>query len=404
MNRDVWTGPILFGTCVILGMAFIVIAKLSNWPAWLVTSVPILVMCAYAAATLLPALRLRDDQTGDNLYYMGFLFTLASLGVSLYQFSAEGSAEQIVQSFGIAIGSTIAGVALRVFFAQMRRDPVDIEREARLELAEAARRVRGELDGIVMEMSSFQRATTQVVHDGFNTVQANVDRISQDLIRTIQKTVEDTRAPIIEASRTSADAVVGMGKSTAARLDEMASSIGAKLDASAIKLAAENDRVGSSAAHVAEALDALVSKLMAMQTPDKVIEMKLDPLLKPLIKASTDANRRSEQAVLGFERQQDRIDRLADQMQKIASQIENASAQLAQEQALQKEAAGELRAVGRLLAEVMQKQQNGLSDNAIRDLERGIANAIRSSFAQPLSTPEDTPKSDADILPDKIGD
>ena len=56
------------------------------------------------------ALRLRDDQSGDNLYYMGFLFTLTSLGVSLYQFTASRAAEEIVQNFGIAIGSTSMGV------------------------------------------------------------------------------------------------------------------------------------------------------------------------------------------------------------------------------------------------------------------------------------------------------
>jgi len=32
---------------------------------------------------------LRDDQAGDNLYYMGFLFTLTSLGVSAYQFNCR---------------------------------------------------------------------------------------------------------------------------------------------------------------------------------------------------------------------------------------------------------------------------------------------------------------------------
>ena len=77
-------------------------------------------------------LRLRDDQSGDNLYYMGFLFTLTSLGVSLYQFSASRASEEIVQNFGIAIASTITGIGLRVMFNQMRRDPVEIERAMRL--------------------------------------------------------------------------------------------------------------------------------------------------------------------------------------------------------------------------------------------------------------------------------
>jgi hypothetical protein len=93
-------------------------------------------MAAYAATLLLArSAALRDDQAGDNIYYMGFLYTLTSLGVSLYQFGDADSGTAIVRNFGIAVASTIAGVAGRVLFSQMRRDPVEVERSARLELA-----------------------------------------------------------------------------------------------------------------------------------------------------------------------------------------------------------------------------------------------------------------------------
>ena len=122
---------LLFFAVVMLGAGYIVFSKLHEFSALQVTLVPVLIMIAYASALGLARLfRLRDDQSGDNLYYMGFLFTLTSLAVSLYQFSSAGSAEQIVQNFGIAIGSTIAGITLRIFFNQMRRDPVEVEHAA----------------------------------------------------------------------------------------------------------------------------------------------------------------------------------------------------------------------------------------------------------------------------------
>jgi hypothetical protein len=95
---------LLFFAVVVVGSAYIIASKLSHFGAFAVTAVPVLIMIAYAL--VLGGVRLfqlRDDQSGDNLYYMGFLFTLTSLAVSLYQFSAAGSAEQIVQNFGIAI-------------------------------------------------------------------------------------------------------------------------------------------------------------------------------------------------------------------------------------------------------------------------------------------------------------
>jgi len=118
---------LLFFAVVVVGSSYIIASKLNNFGAFAVTAVPVLIMIAYAV--VLGGVRLfhlRDDQSGDNLYYMGFLFTLTSLAVSLYQFSATRAAEEIVQNFGIAIGSTITGIGLRVIFNQMRRDPVDV--------------------------------------------------------------------------------------------------------------------------------------------------------------------------------------------------------------------------------------------------------------------------------------
>src|SRR5579864_1312819 len=126
-DTDTASGAIagVFIAFVAAGCAFIILAKLRGTGQIYVTFVPVAIMVGYAAlVTLARGLQLRDDQSGDNLYYMGFLFTLTSLGVSLYQFSAAGSAEQIVQNFGIAIASTIAGITLRIMFNQMRRDPV----------------------------------------------------------------------------------------------------------------------------------------------------------------------------------------------------------------------------------------------------------------------------------------
>lgn len=155
-----------FMAFVVLGAFYIIVSKTVNLPAVWVTFVPVAIMVAYAVTTRLARnLLLRDDQTGDNLYYMGFLFTLTSLGVSLWQFSVGGAAEAIVQNFGVAIATTIAGIALRLFMNQMRRDPGEIERLSRLELADAARRMKRELDSAVVEINHFRRAQLQSLRE-----------------------------------------------------------------------------------------------------------------------------------------------------------------------------------------------------------------------------------------------
>lgn len=186
-----------FFCAFLLGAAGIVSLKFLNVPQVLVTAFPVTIMATYGGVIMLsPRLRLRADQAGDNIYYLGFLFTLVSLSFALYKFSPDEGAAQIISSFGIALATTIVGLMLRVVFNQMRQDPVEVERETRLELAEAGTRVRIELDQVALEMKDFRRgiqqsmveaflelreAVTQIVKNSTDHLQASVAEVSEGL-------------------------------------------------------------------------------------------------------------------------------------------------------------------------------------------------------------------------------
>ena len=265
----------VFLVFVVAGCAYIVLAKLAGIGPFYVTFVPVGTMLAYALLIYSArGLRLRDDQSGDNLYYMGFLFTLTSLGVSLYQFTAARAAEEIVQNFGIAIGSIIAGIGLRVIFNQMRRDPVEVERMMRLELAEAARRVRRELDSTVVEFGHYRRSAQQAAADSFNHVTEKFDEIVARFLASLEDTTAKLAGPLEAASRRSGDAIA-----------EATKTIGATLGASAQQLEAETDKLSIRAGAIAIALEQVIAKLRALQTPDRVIEVRLEPVTHALTQA-----------------------------------------------------------------------------------------------------------------------
>jgi len=266
---------VVFLVFVVAGCAYIVLAKLAGIGPFYVTFVPVATMLAYALLIYSArGLRLRDDQSGDNLYYMGFLFTLTSLGVSLYQFTAAHAAEEIVQNFGIAIGSTIAGIGLRVIFNQMRRDPVEVERMMRLELAEAARRVRRELDSTLVEFGHYRRSAQQATADSFNHVIEKFDEMVVKFLARLEDTTAKLAGPLEAASRRSGDAII-----------EATKTVGATLGASAQHLEAETDKLSIRAGAIAIALDQVIAKLRAMQTPDRVIEVRLEPVTHSLTQA-----------------------------------------------------------------------------------------------------------------------
>ncbi len=247
---------VVFMGFVAAGCAYIILAKLWGIDAFLVTFVPVAIMIVYALLIVLArGLRLRDDQSGDNLYYMGFLFTLTSLGVSLYQFSAARAAEEIVQNFGIAIGSTIAGIGLRVIFNQMRRDPVEVEQTSRLELAEAARRVRRELDSSVVEFGYFRRTAQQSAADSFSHMTERFDDIVAKLLASLETVTAKLSAPLEAAAR---------------QLDgstfELTRTMGATLAASAEQLSSETDKLSVRVGAIAGALDDVAARLHSLQS------------------------------------------------------------------------------------------------------------------------------------------
>ncbi len=158
----------LFVLTFFVGAGSIIALKIVGANQIVVTATPVAIMLVYAGAVLIfRRLRVRLDQAGDNLYYLGFLFTLTSLAYSLYEFApGEGATSLIIGNFGIAIATTIVGLMLRVLFNQMRTDPIETEQLARIELAEAARRLRTELDEAALNFNMFCRSMQQMVSDG----------------------------------------------------------------------------------------------------------------------------------------------------------------------------------------------------------------------------------------------
>ena len=56
-----------------------------------------------------------NEQFADTNYYLGFLFTLASLSITLINLMHDNNMEMLVSQFGIAIITTLIGLTLRIY-------------------------------------------------------------------------------------------------------------------------------------------------------------------------------------------------------------------------------------------------------------------------------------------------
>ncbi len=267
---------LLFFAVVVFGSGYIIFSKLNDFGAMAVTAVPVLIMIGYAGLLGARLFRLRDDQSGDNLYYMGFLFTLTSLAVSLYQFSAAGSAEQIVQNFGIAIASTIAGITLRIMFNQMRRDPVETEATSRLELAEASRRVKRELENSILEFGYFRRMTQQSMADAMDEMRESVGRAHQLFVGELEKLATNARLPFEESSKVSGATLASLNKRTVEVLEVSR------------HLVQEGEELATNTASIVQSIDGLFARLTAHRTSEEALATQLVPMIERLTE-SVDA-------------------------------------------------------------------------------------------------------------------
>lgn len=224
-------GGMLFICAALIGATAILVMKSLGINQVFVTMVPCAILVTYAAiGTIYRGARLRIDQTADNCYYLGFIYTLVSLAYSLWIISdPREEVRSIITNFGIAIASTIVGLVLRVALSQMRQDPYEIEQQTRTELATTARRLRVQLDQSVAEFSLFSRELRQVLEEGMEETQRSIDSMLAGGMARFSEGVEEmTRA--IESSNNSFEERNAAILESSDRLVSSISTLGERID------------------------------------------------------------------------------------------------------------------------------------------------------------------------------
>ena len=251
---------LVFLAAFLLGLAYFALAKQLDLEQWVQSAG--LVMFGYALfAVLLPRTRFRLDQAGDNVYYLGFLFTLMSMAWALAQFSSTNAqtgagTEVIITNFGVALSSTIVGIFLRVLLHQMRIDPADFESMSRIELSDATARVRAAMENASLDFARLHEESAQRNRD-----------LLTDMQRQSTAVVEAFAAQLLDANREGLEAMrsaqVGFAQVSAELSTTLREFVEASVAASA-RLAAVQappQRLADGMAEVTASFDALGKRL-----------------------------------------------------------------------------------------------------------------------------------------------
>lgn len=171
------------------GSVLILLAKIiTDWRMEWIALGAIALMLAYAFLVTSSTIgKMREDQAGDNCYYLGLIYTLTSLAYAIFVYDPESTASAIVNGFGVALATTILGLVLRVFFNQSRLDIHELEGQTRLELIDAANEMKAQLAGVTNTFADFGHQ----LHQSMDELRAAaVDSVKEASERSIQA-VED---------------------------------------------------------------------------------------------------------------------------------------------------------------------------------------------------------------------
>jgi len=147
---------------------------------WITVLVPLGAMVGY----VLIGLRHEHADTGfaDSVYYMGFLFTLIAMAVSLLGVGSATGVTTIVARFGIAVVTTIVGLALRILLTNFRPGAEDSRALAEDALAETATRLKTILEGVSRDMLAQSQLMT-------SSLKSAVEKMDLELAAALESSI-----------------------------------------------------------------------------------------------------------------------------------------------------------------------------------------------------------------------
>jgi hypothetical protein len=141
---------------------------------------------------------IRPDILGDNLYYLGFLFTLVSMAYSLYSLGIKKSdINAILENFGLAISTTLYGLALRVFFNQTKSDLEGYDTAVRMSLTDAASSLIGEMSTLGRDVATLRLTFTQSINETIAAQKESLAEISKINKSYLNETASAHRESIV---------------------------------------------------------------------------------------------------------------------------------------------------------------------------------------------------------------
>mgnify|MGYP000845549274 FL=1 len=136
----------------------------------------------------------RDEQMGDSFYYLGFLYTLTALAISL--FTIDENFNDLLKNFGIAITTTLVGLIGRIVMSQFRESLDEMKEKAEAQISESARKLNTQLI-----------ASIDILKNQSENISKNTDQALKDSSSSLRRFMEENSKILQESTAKSKDVI-----------------------------------------------------------------------------------------------------------------------------------------------------------------------------------------------------
>jgi hypothetical protein len=149
------------------------------------------------------------EQFADSCYYLGFLFTLIALTVSLFSIKEDYNSSTLIWNFALALFTTIIGLGYKVYLSNFHDAAEDSQKRAEGELTEA---INAYIDTIETARTSVDIYINELTDTGNKVVDSTLDNINKsseallnfnkDLVESLGKTIERSNVVLYDNIKT----------------------------------------------------------------------------------------------------------------------------------------------------------------------------------------------------------
>jgi hypothetical protein len=149
------------------------------------------------------------EQFADSCYYLGFLFTLIALTVSLFSLKEDYNSSTLIWNFALALFTTIIGLGYKVYLSNFHDTAEDSQKRAEDGLTEAIdayidtiETARTSVDIYINELTNTGKKVVDSTLDNINKSSEALLKFNEELTKNLGKTVERSNVVLYDNIKT----------------------------------------------------------------------------------------------------------------------------------------------------------------------------------------------------------